>query len=250
MRNGIPGLLGVLAVSALLTGCHGVTASERDTVEESRPLEAGGRFAVENTNGRIEVYTWDRNEVRIEAERAASSRRALEDIEIEIEAGDNEVRVKTRLPRFGFFGGSSHVNYNISVPRGVHLEVQSVNGRVRIEDASASLQASTVNGRVEIEGTPTDVEASTVNGSVEARYESIPAGGRHHYSATNGSLTLHLPAETQGHFLASTVNGGIGSDLPLEVEGKFHKRIDARLGEGGGDYELSTVNGSIKIREG
>jgi DUF4097 and DUF4098 domain-containing protein YvlB len=56
--------------------------------------------------------------------------------------------------------------------------------------------------------------------------------------------------ETSGEFEASTINGSIRTDFPLEISGKFgHHQIRGRLGEGKETFDISTVNGSVKILE-
>jgi hypothetical protein len=247
MRMTVSRLGPLLLASALGSGCLSHTLSVRDTLEETRPLGATGRFELENTNGRVEVETWDREEVRIHAELRASSERRLRDIEVRIEGEGDRVSVTTRLPGSSFLGGGAEVAYRISVPRTARVELGSVNGRLTLVGVEGVVKASTVNGRVELEGSPSEVDASTVNGRIEAKYYSAAGSGRHRFSTTNGRVTLCLPGDVEGRFEASTVNGRVRSDLPLEVEGRTHKRIRDRIGQGGADYALETVNGSVRI---
>jgi len=241
--------LAVPFLAVALAGCHHGSILVHDTLEETRPLSADGTFSIENTNGRIEIETWDRDEVWIEAERGAASERMLEKIEVEIRGEDGRIEVRTHLPNGFLWGGAGQVEYRIKAPRSAALHVESVNGPVRVTGAAGEVRATTVNGSLEIEGAPADVEATTVNGRIEASYESAAADGRHRYSTTNGSVTIFLPADVSGSFRASTVNGGIDCDLPIPVEGQWNKHLDGRVGEGGGDFELETVNGAVKIRQ-
>jgi hypothetical protein len=244
MRNARPLLAPLLLASTLASGCLSHTLSARDTLEETRPLDADGRFTLENTNGSVELETWDRNEVRIRAERRASSERRLERIEVNIEGEGERVSVQTRLPGSSLFGGGAQVSYHVTVPRGARIEVGSVNGRLSMLGVEGVVKASTVNGRVELEGAPREVEASTVNGRIEARYFAAADSGRHRFSTTNGRVTVCLPDDARGRFDASTVNGRVRSDLPLDVQ---RRRIRDRIGEGGADYAIETVNGSVLI---
>ena len=73
--------LAVLAALAL-SACDDFPSaplSARDIVDETRALEPDGRFQLENVNGEITLRTWSRDEVRIEAERAATREEALDD---------------------------------------------------------------------------------------------------------------------------------------------------------------------------
>lgn len=248
-------LAATLAAMMVSTGCIVVgdlALDERETVVETRRLEAGGRFSLENVNGRVRVDTWKEPSVRIEAEKAASSRSGLDDIEIRIDGEGDRVSVETRTPkRWGFgFGHDAQVQYTITLPETARVEIETVNGRVEVSGVAGTLRATTVNGRVEVAGARGDVEARTVNGSVEADLDSVPEGSRHHLATTNGSITLRLPGDVAGDFEAQTVNGGISTDFPLEVSGRWGpKSLRGRLGEGGGHVELETVNGAIRIRK-
>jgi len=198
----------LLLAGALTSGCvgHDVLAA-KDSFEETRPLEPGGTFRLQNTNGRVTVTCWDESRVRIEAERAAASERALEAIEIDVRGGGDRVEVTTRLPRGFLFGHAGAVEYHVTLPRQARLEIETVNGRVSIEGITGSVSATTVNGSIEIADASGEVEASTVNGSSR-------------------------------------------TDFPLEVTGRLCKRLEGRLGDGRGRYEIETVNGSVRIREG
>ena len=68
-------------------------------------------------------------------------------------------------------------------------------------------------------------------------------------STVNGSVRLRLPEGVNANVTAKTVNGGITSEFDeIEVRKKWGPRsAEGRLGAGGRDLELSTVNGGIRI---
>jgi DUF4097 and DUF4098 domain-containing protein YvlB len=227
--------------------------SARDTVEETRALAPDGRFELENVNGRITLVTWSKDEVRIEALRAAVNREALERIEVEIVGEGDEVRVKTRYPRTGlwFMGANpGKVDYDISLPAGVRARLKTVNGTVRVDGLEGDLRVESVNGGLELSDLGGEVRAHTVNGRIHVVFDSVPDGRRHELETTNGGIELTLPEGTPGRLEASTVNGSIDCDLPLEVEAKKKRRLEGRLGPGGGTFHLQTVNGGIGVRRG
>jgi hypothetical protein len=246
--------IGFVGASALLlSGClpgYG-PLTVRGSFEETRPLDPEGHFTVENVNGEVTVASWDRSLVRIEAELRATSQAQLEAIEIDVDGTGDRVEVRTRLPRGGLFGGGSGaVSYHITLPRHARIGVETVNGRVKIEGVAGKVVASTVNGAVEIADASGQVRASTVNGSIKTEYHAADPEGHHRFETTNGSVTVMLPEHVSGRFSARTVNGSISTDFPLAVEGKlFNKRLEGRLGDGRGSYEISTVNGAVRIRK-
>jgi DUF4097 and DUF4098 domain-containing protein YvlB len=241
-------VLAGLAGALTLAGCetdHRFT--EHQTVVETRPLDPSGTFRLENTNGQVEVHTWKESQVKIEAQKGGS-RWAIENTRIEIRGQGDRVTVDTRQPKGWFLGNTGKVDYHITVPENARLEIETTNGRVRIEGASGLVRAATTNGGVEVEDAVSEVEATTTNGGVRVTFRKAPGEGSHRISTTNGSVTLQLPADATGDFEASTVNGGIKTDFPLEIKGGLGgRRLNGRLGEGRARFELRTVNGGVRI---
>lgn len=237
----------VCAALGAASGCmidgSGPRRSESLTI--TRPLDPGGVFALRNTNGRVEVDTWREPRVRIEAEKSAASR-VLDQVKVEVDGQGSRVSVRTRLPR-GFFGGNAQVSYHVTVPEGVRLELETVNGAVEVQGATGEVRARTTNGSLEVDSTAGEVSLRTTNGRIHATVRSASAS-RLELETVNGSIRLEVPADVRGRFEAQTVNGGIDTDFPLEVHGKWGpKRVSGELGGGGGRIALRTVNGSVHI---
>jgi len=223
--------------------------SARAQFERTVPLEPTGTFRLDNVNGKIRVESWDRPEVKIEAEKSASNEDYLEEIKIEVQGEGNRVEVRTRYPRRGFFGGGhGQVSYRIQLPSRARVEVKTVNGSVEVEGMGGTVRASTVNGGVRITGSSGMIDASTVNGSIRAEFLRAAPEGLHEFSTTNGSVTVYLPADASGEVDAHTVNGSVSTDFPLQVNNKFgNRRIQGRLGDGRATFRLRAVNGSVKV---
>jgi hypothetical protein len=240
----------LLAATTFLPACFmgDFALKERASLVETRALNSDGTFHLKNINGRVEVSTWNEPRVRIEAEKAAASAHGLALIEITIEGQGSRVDVITHHKRHGFFSPPNKVDYHITVPEGARVEVETVNGSVELERLHGAIRASTVNGSMHIDGARGAVEATTVNGSIHATY-GLPGGdGRNRFSTTNGSVTVSVPRNCSGEFEAQTVNGGISTDFPFEVSGKWGpKQLRGKLGDGKGSFEITTVNGSVRI---
>jgi hypothetical protein len=244
-----------LAAAAGLSACieGGAPLTAHDTLEETRALEPDGRFELENVNGRITLATWSREEVRIEAERAATGEDALERIQIEIDGEGDLVHVKTRFrKREGWlFGGTpGKVDYEVTVPRGARVRLKTVNGPVDVEGLSGDLEAESVNGELRLASLAGEVRATTVNGAIQAAFDSVPATGHHRFKTVNGGIEVSLPEGTGGDIEATTVNGGIDCELPLDVKTQKKRRLEGRLGPGGATFDMSTVNGGIDVVRG
>jgi hypothetical protein len=113
------------------------------------------------------------------------------------------------------FTSDVQVVFTVQVPAGVALDIGTVNGDIR---------ASGLTG---------DIRATTVNGSIDA---TIPV---------SANVVVHTAA----------VGGTISTDFLLSVRGSSgffcgsESTLNGTLGSGGRDLKLTTVNGSIHLRE-
>ncbi len=148
---------------------------------------------------------------------------------------DNDVRVK----------------FTVKLPKGVKVDVGTVNGALDVSGAQSEVQASTVNGRVDVATSSGPVSAHTVNGSVSVRMDALSGSDDLDFSTVNGSVSVEVPANFSGEIEMETVNGSLTSDFPLTISGRVNpKHLRATIGSGGRRIELKTVNGSIELKKG
>jgi DUF4097 and DUF4098 domain-containing protein YvlB len=68
------------------------------------------------------------------------------------------------------------------------------------------------------------------------------------FKTTNGGIKLSLPATVRASLTARTTNGSIHTDFPIQVQGKLSRtRLDGDINGGGGEIEIRTTNGGIRI---
>lgn len=141
------------------------------------------------------------------------------------------------------------VDFTVSLPRGVNVEVATVNGGLDVRGADAEVVARTVNGRVDAASSGGPVNASSVNGSVFASMGRLAGAGSLSLSTVNGSVTLEVPSDFDAELEMSTVNGSLRTDFPITLTGRVDpKRLRATIGRGGRLLQLKTVNGGIELR--
>ena len=140
------------------------------------------------------------------------------------------------------------VHFTVRLPAGVKLAAHTVNGGVDARGLRSDVEAGTVNGGIEVSTTGL-ARGSTVNGAVKVALGRADWTGEWEFETVNGSIDVTLPADANLRVEAETVNGDITTDFPLTVEGRFGPRsLNGTIGSGGRDLELSTVNGSIRLR--
>lgn len=243
----------------LLTTTVAYAETLEDTIERTLAFGAGSLLKLSNTNGDVEITSWDRDQIQIEARKKvkASSedraRQAFEDLEVLIEESAGGVTIETEYPKSkgGWWSNvSSSVRYSIRVPRHADLEIDTVNGKVFLDGVHGQIDLETTNGGVKAEGSGGSLSARTTNGGIDVELQQVEANEDMSFRTTNGSITLTLPAEVQASLSARTTNGSVHTDFPITVQGTFRKnRLEGDLNGGGATIELRTTNGSVRIRE-
>ncbi|HEX9610290.1 MAG TPA: DUF4097 family beta strand repeat-containing protein [Gemmatimonadales bacterium] len=232
-----------------------------DQWEYRGPVKASQQVWIRNTNGPIEVVqgTGDMLEVIAEKSWRHSNPSAVEIVAVPTARGVTICALWAARERRCADGGDyqlsrAHktdvaVRFSVKLPRGVQLDVSTVNGGVAIDGAGAPVTAATVNGTIGVHTSVGPVKASTVNGRIEATMEAL-TGGDVELETVNGSVTAVLPAQLNAVLDAQTVNGRVETEIPLQMTGRISPRhVRGTIGSGGLTLKLNTVNGSIHIRQ-
>ena len=227
----------------------------QDQWTRSYKVASGGRLEIINVNGRITAEPAEGGSVEILADRTVKSmsddqaREMLGQIEMREEVGADRVRVEVRAPRFR--GASNHeIKWTIKVPKGVSVDLRTVNGGVRMNGLQGDVRARSTNGGIVGSGLmASTVDAAVTNGGVEIDLASAVSEGSIDLESVNGGVSLLLPPDSKVDINARCVNGGISvSGLEVETTGEQTKRRFAgKLNGGGMRVSMETVNGGVKI---
>jgi Putative adhesin len=140
------------------------------------------------------------------------------------------------------------VDFSVKVPAGVAFNGRTVNGEIRASSLGGNVISHTVNGAIQI-STTGYAEANTVNGEISAKIGDANWPDSLEFKTVNGEIVLDLPATLNTEVKADTFNGEISTDFPLTLLGKMsRKHLSGRIGNGGRELVLKTLNGSIKLR--
>jgi DUF4097 and DUF4098 domain-containing protein YvlB len=221
-------------------------------VRESTVAATGSFHVNARPNGGIRVQSWDRSEVLVRARlqaNAGSSQRAQEIA--------SEVRVETRPGSASSSGPRTvrnegwSVSYEVFVPRRTDLRLESVNGGIRASDVNGEIHVSTTNGGIDLSGISGSVRGSSTNGGITVQLAGRSWNGEGlDLRTTNGGVRLTIPDGFAANLEASTVNGGVTSEIPLTVQGRIGRNVNAEINGGGPRIRLRTTNGGISIRRG
>ena len=242
-------VLAFLSTEALAKDKH------EEKFEKTEALAKDGKVYLSNVSGDIDIKTWDRDEVKIDAlkvSEASSLSQAKENcglvtIEVTKEAG--LLRIETKYPRQKtFWGGNSinvSVNYRLWIPGKASVEVKSVSGDVALEAIGGAVKTGVVSGSVTLEKGASGAELKTVSG--ELTLEDIT--GDVYLKTVSGDIDV---IRIKGSIEAETVSGGIKMRGVSEA-----KAINAKSLSGGivyqggivpqGRYTLKSHSGDLSL---
>ncbi len=227
---------------------------------------------VHNPNGEIEIITGDIEDIEIATTLYVSRMKSDEADEIaeassveykdngdtlEIEANGKEYRLfgikqKPRMDMIITVPAGKEVDYEIDMTNGKLVakdiavkeifEIKTTNGGITISDIQGKVFAHTTNGAMLIENIQGSIELDTTNGTITANN----VDGDMFANTTNGKI---IATQISGKVEADTTNGSITLTDVYEdvVADTTNGGIVVRSVTLGGDWELDTTNGAIKI---
>ena len=221
------------------------------------PITTGHQVEVRGLNGAIRAEAADGNEVEITAIKRSRGSNPT-DVPIAVIQHNGDVTFCAAVPgdanscAEGGEGGQGGVSidYTVRVPKGVLFAGHNVNGAITVDGLSAAVELETVNGGIQV-ATSGSAKAETVNGSIRAAVGS--ATENLSFQTVNGSISVAMPENASLDVRAETMSGSINSEFPLNIpktKPGEQKTASGRIGSGGHDLKMETVNGSISLQKG
>jgi DUF4097 and DUF4098 domain-containing protein YvlB len=278
----------LLSISLLSTACSVDVAGAAVESREEKVFTVTGpvTLTVTTFDGSIEVTSWDRNEVRVEILRRASSDQQLRALEVDARQEGGRIVVEGREPsrRGGAFDSSS-VSFLVTTPRTSSLEARTgdgsvaardlagstsvdtgdgsirlerVEGDLRLRTGDGSVNVTAARGKVEVEtgdgsvqvsGVLTELRARTGDGSVNVTADPGSAMQADWQIETgDGAVSLRLPAAFDADVDASSGDGGVHVDgIPSAADRDARNSVRGRLGRGGRTLRVQSGDGPIDV---
>ena len=141
----------------------------------------------------------------------------------------------------------------MQVPAGVHVDLRTVNGGVRLDNVGGEVRATATNGGVR--GRLADVsllDARTTNGGVELEVTgTVARDGRVSLASVNGGVRLAVPRRHPGRSsprAAPTAGSASRTSTSRSTASRRGAASSGRLNGGGARIDLQTTNGGVTIR--
>jgi hypothetical protein len=215
----------------------------------------GHQIQIRGMNGAVHAVATNGNEVEVTALRRSSDLNPA-DVPVAVIQQGGDVTVCGAQPGApnDCAGGSGrgaavNIEYQVHVPKGVVFAARSVNGAITASGLAGGVEAETVNGAIDLSTSGT-ARAETVNGSIRASVGST--GQDLSFRTVNGSIAVTMPENASTDVRAETVRGSINSEFPLTIRHSRPSRsrsATGRIGSGGHQLRMETVNGSILLRK-
>ena len=244
-----------------------IASTVTETFQKKVDFNNGGFLSLSNTNGDIEIKSWDNNEVeiiaykKVKAGNRETAEMLMKRLEIEIRDSNDEIIIETNYPKGssggGFFGwifGKDHasfsVEYEIKVPEEIDLNIHTTNGGVRIEKIAGRLRLESTNGKINARNINGLTRCKTTNGDIKVEFDDVPEGDEMTFRTTNGSIKIYLPENYGADDVElKAINGSVESDFPMSGNWsrKSKKKFRGSIREGNRELSCSTTNGSIRL---
>ena len=206
----------ILVTAALILGLGAQQAVEPERqsrapqTDQTVPAARGTRLTVNNMAGEVNIRTWERDSLRVQATHSARTK-------VSIQTTPSGIT----LHASGSMGPAGAVDYTITAPAWMPIKVSGTYNFVSIEGAQSEVSADTVRGDIVVKGGTGFITAKSVEGEV------ILEGVRGKVTASSVNEGIRITASS-GEISAETINGSI-----------VMSRIDSK------SVSASTVNGDI-----
>ncbi|MGH7679042.1 MAG: DUF4097 family beta strand repeat-containing protein [Gemmatimonadaceae bacterium] len=236
-----------------------------------KALAAGSQVGLHNLNGNVDVTLSTSGKVEVVGVKRGNSR-YFEDVTLEVVETSRGIMVCSMFrntdmecDESGFRVHNDRrrgwrdrdwddlsIDIIVKVPKDMVVSGNSVSGNVSITGAEGRVRAGSVSGDVRLQGLrATGIRASSVSGDVDVRIDVLSGEGDLHFTSVSGNVTAELPRNFEADVSMRSVSGNIESDFPLTLNGRMNRHsLEARIGKGGRQLEVTTVSGDVRLRAG
>ncbi len=232
--------------------------AEQEHITKEYQIDTGSAIVITNTDGSITIKPWDQQKIMIEATKKGSAEE-LKATTLSCKSFGSDATITTRVAQDQ---KSAAVDYTIMVPEETKIRIVQTKGPVKIKGVRGNLDVSVQDGEIDIIDATNIVTAKTGKGDIKIQQKKFGPKESLFVETLKGTITLHLPRETQAQLHAKTGAGSITSDHPvtlapitvkLNKDGwdRLKKDVEGTLGggKGGAPITLETSKGNILIKE-
>ncbi|MBN2280862.1 MAG: DUF4097 family beta strand repeat protein [Candidatus Marinimicrobia bacterium] len=268
--------IGFLSRCERILDCNNCVHNTNFSVEENFSFEIDAEgfssFEIQGINGNIEISGTSGDSLihilgtrKVKSDSRADAEEHLDLLEVEWLQWNEKILVRTIQPD-ETHGRSYEVEYHIKLPYIFYSEILNINGNVSIDSMGNSTDIRLTNGNIEInnlEGAQTvdltngnifidshcgSSDINLTNGNIDGE-STLSKQGVCKIYVTNGNINLDIPQSTSAEFSAKITNGSISTNnLTFSNFQQSKYSVSGILGNGEGEVDLVTTNGTIRVK--
>ncbi|MCX7835614.1 MAG: DUF4097 family beta strand repeat-containing protein [bacterium] len=247
-----------------------IGAEVEELYQKEISAEGTQKFILTNTNGNLLISASNQEKITVKANKKASGPtksgcdEILSELTITVTKENQNCIVNTNFPKKWKTMYSVSVDYDISVPKRLFVELETTNGSIEVNGVEGEIRGNTTNGKIkgigvksklfaettngdiEVEGTVDHLKLETTNGDIQI-HSHLLKNALLFVETVNGSIQLSIPSKTNGRVKAETVNGTVTISPWDATYNKRKNQASAVLGSGEGTIQLETTNGNIRV---
>lgn len=250
----LTGLLFLIGLN-LVDGAASDKEKHEEKFAKTVSLARDGEVNLTNISGHIEVKTWDKGEVKIDAlkiSKASTAAKAKENaakVEIIVEKEGNTLKIETEYPdnkkEWKRDSINVSVNYNLMIPAKAAVKITSVSGSVDLEAIGGAAKVKAVSGNVTVMKAAKGVDCEAVSGDIVVQ----DVTGDAYLNAISGKINAE---GIRGSIKASVVSGKIELREVSEADKVNANAVSGTITYEGkisrdGRYTLNSHSGSVEM---
>ena len=207
----------------------------------------GATLTITNMAGNVDVVGTDEPQFRITAIKRGT---AFDLNRIGIEVKENETGTVVRAFPVKRLSSSrnAHVHFTLEIPSSASLIAHTGNGNLQVSNIT-NVEAASVNGSIRILDA-SFASAETTNGQVDVSLREPKWEGALRFRSCNGGIRVQLPDQASAELDARTSNGSVTSEFALNSiaqSGRHYLRGRIGANTDGRQLICKTSNGHVHV---
>lgn len=213
----IPAVLLTSTAMALVLAAAARAEDAPATIKFSDPSKPG-RIEIKLGHGDLRITAADTAEIAVKTEAKADKRTVRKDgLRVISSASSFALSEKDNVVTLDALSDgwkSNSAAFNVTVPRSTAVVVKSAwGGDVTCTGVAGNVEVNTLNGAIRLEDVGGGVVASTHNGEIRASIRTLREGAPLSFTSMNGEVSLRLPSEAKASVRLRTQNGSVLTDF-------------------------------------
>lgn len=232
-----------------------INGYKEETFYKEEPLESNKTVSVSTPRGSIHIKSWSLPKIAIKGIKTALEK-DLDAITIETTINaDGSINIQGKPEE----AADGTVDFELIVPRNTILQLSTGEGLIKVKKIDKAITAKTDDGAIEVYEASSNLNLLATK-NITASFNIVPLNCSALLETIQGSISLHLPEDTNADIDAKTNQGTVTSELYITLRPRtvklntntwnlFKREATGKIGNGGATIKASTDSGNIKILE-